>query len=289
MKIKNLLNEDVAGVLGEESMKAIQQAFDDKVTLAEEAALAKQDAEYAKKLQHLLNTIDENHTNKMKQVVVALDKDRTQKLMQVAKKYERVLHEDASQYKKQVVGAVSAYLDAFLQESVTESDLQSAVKNTTAMNVLSNLRKVLAVDSLMMKESVQAAVLDGKQKMTTLEEENTKLKRQYQLLEKNFNNIRINALIEEKISNMSDDKKNFIRKTLKDKTYDFVTENFSYVSKLFDKKTKEQVRNITEDAKKKSSNLDFIQESAEINNQTLNKVDATDPYVQELNRTFGAR
>lgn len=289
MKVKNLLNEDVAGILGEESMNAIQKAFDDKVALAEEAALLKQDAEYAEKLQHLLTTIDENHTSKMKQVVVALDKDRTQKLLQVAKKYERVLNEDAAQYKKQVVGAISAYLDAFLEESVSQSDLQSAVKNTTAMNVLSNLRKVLAVDSVMMKESVQAAVLDGKQQLDSLVEENQKLKKQYQLLEKNFNNIRINALIEEKISDMSDDKKNFIRKTLKDKSYDFVTENFDYVSKLFDKKAKEQVKNITEEAKKKSSNLDFIQESTEIKQQTLNKFDTTDPYVQELNRTFGVK
>ena len=50
MKITDLLNEDVISVIGEESLVAIQEAFEKKVDLTTEAALIAQDEVYAEKL-----------------------------------------------------------------------------------------------------------------------------------------------------------------------------------------------------------------------------------------------
>ena len=68
----------------------------------------------------------------------------------------------------------------------TLEDIEEATKNRTAREVLSNLRKVLAVDSSLMSESVKEAVLDGKtqideltSKVTELEKENGLLKEAY--------------------------------------------------------------------------------------------------------------
>lgn len=291
MKIKELLNKDAVEVFSESSLDAIQEAFDKKVELATEAALVAQDELYAKKLDTLIKTIDKDHTAKMKKIVEAVDQDRAQKLLKVVKKYERTLNEDATAYKKQLVGAVSAYLDEFLEESISTEDLATAVKNKSAMSVLSKLRNVLSVGSVMMNESIQEAVLDGKSQITALEKENQKLKKQIDQLTESYNNVRVNSLIEEKISSMDDEKKSFIRKTLKDKSFEFIKENFDYVSRLFDKKEKEKIKNITEDAKKKSANVDFIPKTEKVLTESLNTFETStgDIYVNELSKVFGSR
>lgn len=291
MKIKELLNKDAVEVFSESSLDAIQEAFDKKVELATEAALVAQDELYAQKLDTLIKTIDKDHTAKMKKIVEAVDQDRAQKLLKVVKKYERTLNEDATAYKKQLVGAVSAYLDEFLEESISTEDLATAVKNKSAMNVLSKLRNVLSVGSVMMNESIQEAVLDGKSQITALEKENQKLKNQINQLTESYNNVRVNSLIEEKISSMDDEKKSFIRKTLKDKSFEFIKENFDYVSRLFDKKEKEKIKNITEDAKKKSANVDFIPKTEKVLTESLNTFETStgDIYVNELSKVFGSR
>jgi 3-methyladenine DNA glycosylase AlkC len=291
MKIKDLLNKDAVQVFSESSLDAIQDAFDKKVELSTEAALIAQDELYAEKLDTLIKTIDKDHTAKMKKIVEAVDQDRAQKLLKVVKKYERTLNEDASSYKKQLVGAVSVYLDEFLEESISTEDLSTAVKNKSAMGVLSKLRNVLSVGSVMMNESIQEAVIDGKSQITSLQSENENLKQKLQQLGESYNNVRVNALIEEKISSMEDDKKSFIRKTLKDKSFEFIKENFDYVSRLFDKKEKEKIKNITEDAKKKSANVDFIPKTEKILTESLNTKEFTggDIYVNELSKVFGSR
>jgi 3-methyladenine DNA glycosylase AlkC len=291
MKIKDLLNKDAVEVFSESSLDAIQEAFDTKVNLATESALIAQDELYAKKLDTLIKTIDKDHTAKMKKIVEAVDQDRAQKLLKVVKKYERTLNEDATQYKQQLVGAVSVYLDEFLEESVSTEDLATAVKNKSAMSVLGKLRNVLSVGSVMMNESIQEAVLDGKSQITSLQEENTELKNKMKQLSESYNNVRVNSLIEEKISSMDDDKKSFIRKTLKDKSFEFIKENFDYVSRLFDKKEKEKIKNITEDAKKKSANVDFIPKTEKVLTENLNTNEPSggDIYLSELSKVFGTR
>jgi 3-methyladenine DNA glycosylase AlkC len=291
MKIKDLLNKDAVEVFSESSLDAIQEAFDTKVNLATESALIAQDELYAKKLDTLIKTIDKDHTAKMKKIVEAVDQDRAQKLLKVVKKYERTLNEDATQYKQQLVGAVSVYLDEFLEESISTEDLATAVKNKSAMSVLGKLRNVLSVGSVMMNESIQEAVLDGKSQITSLQEENAELKNKMKQLSESYNNVRVNALIEEKISSMDDDKKSFIRKTLKDKSFEFIKENFDYVSRLFDKKEKEKIKNITEDAKKKSANVDFIPKTEKILTENLNTNEPSggDIYLSELSKVFGTR
>jgi len=291
MKIKDLLNEDVVKIMSEDTLVAIQEAFDKKVELTTEAALVAQDELYAEKLDQLIKTIDRDHSVKMKRIVSAIDQDRTQKLLKVVKKYETALNEGSQGTVAHVVGAVSSYLDSFLEESFSKDDFSKAVKNTSAMNVLERLRNTLAVDSVMMKESVQEAVLDGKSKIDNLHNENVELKKQLRVLEENFNAVRVNALIEEKISKMSDDKKSFVRKTLKDKSFDFISENFDYVSRLFDKKEKEKIKSITEDAKKRKIDVDFIPEQQKVVVESINNNndDAYDPYVSELAKVFGNR
>jgi len=75
--ITTLLKEATKDLLSEETLKAIstavEQKADSKTQLAVEAALIKQDEEYADKLQKVLEAIDADHTEKLDKIVSRID------------------------------------------------------------------------------------------------------------------------------------------------------------------------------------------------------------------------
>ena len=246
--LKNLFTKEVQEVLTEESLAAIEGAFNDKVKLSVEAALLEQDEIYAGKLQTLLNTLDKDRAKKLKRVVEAVDKSNAAKLVKIVKLYERESKVDAKKFKKTLVESISAYLDEFLKEAIDKKDIEQAVKNKTAFNVLENLRKVLAVDSVMMKESVQEAVIDGKKQIDDLKKENAELKKQFKALYEQNQRTEVAALLESKVSKFSETKKGFIKKALGDKSVKFIEENFDYTVRLFDKQEKSKLQTLKEEA-----------------------------------------
>lgn len=287
MKIKDLLNEDVKGLLTEESLTAIQNAFDGKVQLAIEQALEEQDAIYAEKLQNLVDSIDKDHTVKTQRIVESLDKNRASKLVKVVKMYERDLKVDGHKFKKTLISNVSNYLDEYLEECVSTEDLKAAVKNKSAYNVLEKLRQHLAVDAVIQKESVRGAILDGKVKLDALQKENANLKKNLTILKENNEKVKKDLLLENKLSSITDEKKrSFIKKTLDGKTSEFIEENFEYVTRLFDKAEKGKLKVIKEEAiEKRKIKPDFVKTPEKVITENVNNNDdAVDPYVSVLSQ-----
>lgn len=243
--LKDLIPQNI---LSEESVNAIEKAFADKLNLHTEAALAKQDELYASKLESLLEAINKDHSEKLVKVVEAIDKNNSVKLINIVKKYETELNESASTFKQQLVESISQYLEVAIDEVIPAGAIEEATKNKQALAVLEGLRKTLAVDSALMKESIKEAVVEGKnqideatQRAETLANENAKLKNEISEMKKA-------VFIESKASKMPVTKQEYIKKVLSDKDYKFVVENFDYVSKLFDKREAEQVETIKEQA-----------------------------------------
>ena len=83
-----MLTDDVKQILSEESISAIQDAFQSKTDLLIEAALVEQDSLYAEKLEQLMTAIDVDHTKKLRKVVEAVDRSNAKKLSNVVNKYE---------------------------------------------------------------------------------------------------------------------------------------------------------------------------------------------------------
>lgn len=292
--IKNLFSEELQNVLTEDTLTAIEEAFNQKVNLSVEAALLEQDEVYADKLKSLINTLDKDRTVKMKRVVEAIDKNNASKLVNVVKKYERQSKQDFKKFKGQLVESISSYLDAFLKESLDEKDFSQAVKNKTAFNVLENLRKVLAVDSVLMKESVQEAVIDGKNQIVSLQKENADLKKKYEALVKVNQKTETVALIESKTAKFNETKKNFVKKALEDKSPQFIKENFDYVVRLFDKQEKSKLQTLKEDAmSRRQVSPDVIFEKPKkvieekVNNNQSNNL--TSEYLNVLSKGKGMK
>lgn len=282
MKVSTLITDEAKQVLTEESLQAIEEAFTKKLDLTVESALAQQDDLYAKKLEQLIAAIDKDHTTKLKRVVEAIDKDNSNKLVKVVKRYETELTNEAKNFKETLVESISNYLEEFLDEVVPAEAITEATKNRTAREVLSNLRKVLAVDSALMSESVQDAVIDGKKQIDELSKKVEELSRENALIKESYSKTKSALILESKTSGLSDKKKEYIKRVLGDKTPKFIEENFDYTLRLFDKKEQERIDIIKEQAfneRKVKADAPLIRESA----QPKQSQDSN-PYISELQR-----
>ena len=282
MSKKQALPEQAEEVLTEESVQAIETAIEEKIQLSVEAALTNQDELYAEKLEELVTAIDKDHTDKLKRVVEAVDHNNANKLIKVVKRYENELNGRASKFKDTLVESISDYLEEYLEESVPTQAIEEATKNRTAKEVLSNLRKVLAVDSTLMSESVKEAVMDGKTQIDELNAKVNALAKQNKVLSEKYRSTKANLLIEAKTSNLSEGKKSYLRKILIDKTPEFIEENFEYTAKLFDKKEKERLTVIKEEAYKKRK----VKTDAPVQQISEKKEEKQyNPYLAELERS----
>ena len=284
MKVDNLLTDDAKQVLSEGSLQAIEQAFAEKLQLTVEAALSKQDDLYASKLETLISAIDKDHTNKLKRVVEAIDRDNTSKLVKVVKKYESELNSNAQEFKTTLVESISQYLEEFLDEAVPAEAISEATKNRTAREVLGNLRKVLAIDSALMSESVQSAVIDGKQQIDELSAKVEKLERENGLLKENFLKTKTALLLEEKTKNLSEKRRDYIKRVLSDKSPKFIEENFDYTLRLFEKKESERLNILKEEAFEKrtvKADAPVIRESTKT---VSTEQQEFNPYLSELQK-----
>ena len=280
MKVKNILPDQVKDLLTEDSLNTIETALQEKTSLLIETALINQDELYSQKLQQLMKAIDKDHTSKLKRVVEAVDISNARKLSTVVKRYEKEINKNAKTFKNTLVESISDYLEEYIDEAIPKDAIVEATKNKTALSVLTNLRKVLAVDAALMKESVKEAVQDGKTQLDTLSEQVTKLERENKILKESYLKTKADLILEEKTSDLPDKKKEYIKKVLGDKTPKFIEENFDYTLRLFDKKEKEKISQLKDEA--------FSRRVVKTDAPRINLQESTtkpiNPYVDALQR-----
>jgi hypothetical protein len=245
---KDLLPTELQDVLTVESVEAIETALKEKVELSVEAALTSQDELYAEKLEKLVESIDKDHTTKMENIVEAVDSNNAAKLTKVVKKYEAELNEGAAEFKETLVESISNYLDEYIEETIPTSAIEEATRNNHASRVLNDLRETLAVDSSLMAESVKSAIVEGKSEIDELKAELTELKKNNDVLQESYNEVKATAFLESRTSKFNDKKAAYLKKVLSDKSPKFIEENFEYTARLFDRKEKEQLEVIREEA-----------------------------------------
>lgn len=289
MNIKNLFNPDVQEVLTEESLTAIQEAFDKKVEIKVNEALEQQDIVYAEQLRTLVKTISVDYGTKLTRILEAKDTDYAQKFSKVVKAYKRQINNESVAFKKSMLGGLSAYLDEFIKETVDIEDIKQAAENKSAMRVLNKLRQHLSIDTVMMKESVRGPILEGVEKQKALEKENKEIKDSFTALYEQNQKLQAQLILESKVSGLSDTKKKFLVKNLQDKSAEFITENFDYTARLFDKHELNQRKVLKEEALENRKVKPDVVPEQKVVEEKVNNDEAGDMYVTELSRVFGTR
>ena len=281
MAKKQRLPKEAAEVLTEESVNAIEQAIKDKVELQVEAALTEQDDLYADKLQELVTAIDKDHTSKLNRVVEAVDYNNATKLAKVVRRYENELNYKANGFKDTLVESISDYLEEYVDETIPAKAILEATQNRTAKEVLANLRKVLAVDSTLMSESVKEAVVDGKSQIDHLDQKVALLEKENKLLKEAYTTTKADLLLESKTAHLSGKKKEYMLRILGDKSPKFIEENYEYTERLFDKKERERLSVIKEEAFTKRK----VKADAPRPKISEKKKVIRNPYLEELKRS----
>lgn len=250
--ITSILKEAVGDIITQETLDQIETVFNEAVdsrsVIRAEKALVEQDQTHADKLESLLEAIDKDHTDKLEKVVEALDKNHAQKLVQLVKRYESTLTEDASGFKNTLVESISNYLEEYIDENIPLQDVQEAIRNNKAVKVLESLRSTLGVDLALSKETIKDAIHEGKveidqshKKITQLSESNNNLANQVTQLQSHI-------LLSEKTQDLPKQKQQYMHRVLSNKSPEFITENFDYTLRLFDKTEEEKIVKIKQEA-----------------------------------------
>jgi hypothetical protein len=251
-EITKLLKEATQGILTDETLGQIQEAFDsavnERVKIHVEKALTEQDAEYTEKAQQLLEAIDADHSKKLQKVVEALDANNTAKLKTVINKYQTIVSEQAKQFKADLVGKVSDYIDVFIESKIPKKAIAEAVQNKKARIILNNLRESLAIDSALMNDSLKEALLDGKTQITESRKVAEQAKSEVETLRETLAKAKAALILEQKTSKLNPKKKEYAQRVFEGKSPKFIMENIDYTLSLFDKKEEERLQTLKEEA-----------------------------------------
>jgi len=249
--LKSLLKE-ASEHLTDETLNQIESMFneavDTKVSIHVEKALVEQDESHAGKLQQLLESIDDDHSDKLQKVVEAIDKNHAQKLVQLVRKYESSLNEEAGSFKESIVESISTYLDEYIDEKIPVGDIEEAVKNKKATAVLESLRSTLGVDFALAKNTIRHAIQEGKETIDKSHGEINVLQEHNSQLASKVEQLSTHILLTEKAKDLPEAKKSYVFKVLGDKDTQFITENFDYTVRLFDKTEQDRLAEIKQEA-----------------------------------------
>tara|TARA_A100001011_G_scaffold389790_2_gene471981 strand:+ start:1473 stop:2372 length:900 start_codon:yes stop_codon:yes gene_type:complete len=268
--ITSILKEAVGDEIAQETLDKIETVFNEAVeersTIRVEKALIEQDESHAGKLESLLEAIDKDHTGKLEKVVEALDKNHSQKLVQLVKRYENSLNEDASGFKDELVESISNYIEEYIDEQIPVQDIEEAVKNKKASRVLENLRTTLGVDMALAKHTIKDAIQEGKEEIDTSHEKISTLAEANNVLTSQVTQLQSHILLNEKSQDLPQEKREYMYKVLSDKSPEFITENFDYTLRLFDKTEQEKLMKLKEEAVSRRGpevDVPVVQESVE--------------------------
>ena len=272
--IVQALKDATGDLLTEDTLKSLEESFEaavtDKVTelvsLQVEKALVEQDEDHAGKLESLLEAIDTDHTAKLNKVLKAVNENHAHKLKQVVSKYGADVVEEAAEFKTSLVDKISSYLDLYIENAIPVEDFKEAVKNRQAYDQLQEMRKVLAVNAAMSKDSIKSAIKDGKRQIDESTTEAAKLLKERDELQQQLAASERDKLLEEKTAGLPGIKKKYITRVLGNKTSEFINENYDYTLKMFEKSEEDKLEDVKKQATKQSraNNVDrpVIQESA---------------------------
>jgi len=319
MNVKSILSEQFEDLISEDTLKTIEEAFnkavdekaESKIQLESENLKLKLDEHYTGKLQEVIEKIDADHTAKLSKLVEAIDTDHAVKLQklvksidtkhtgmlkQVVEKYETALKSEAQSFQDRIVEEVSNYMDLYLDKAIPAQQISEAVENIRASKQIEQIRQIVGISEEFIDNEIKEALLDGKKTIDSLRAElNNVLKENVDLSHK-ATKAEASILLEQKTADMPSTKKSFVAKLLKNKTPEYIEENFAYVVDMFEKESQEELEVLKESVKTEfvSATIDrpeVIEEAKNFNNEVerTGSSDKVSGYLNEMKKISGSR
>jgi len=253
---KEVLNEESATAIAEAFESAVNEKVSTRIGLEIEKALNEQDVDHSVKLKTLLETIDADHSSKLQKVVEAVSTNHAAKLQKVVSHYRKAINEKAGTFSNKIVAEMSNYLDLYLDKVIPREQLSEAVANTSAKQQLEQIKKIISMDPSALNEDFKRIVLQGKSKIDNLQAQLNETYKENIALNEQAKAAKASLLIEQKTKGMASSKKEFITKILSDKSVEYIKENFSYVTNMFEREDRVSSNELVKEASKTAVSKD---------------------------------
>ena len=255
---ESLLPKAVLENLSDESLKKVEEKLNniveskvaERVKVAVDSAEANFDAEANKDLDKLVVKIEEAHKRMALKSMVALKENYNKKLKKVRSYYSNKVQKDAERFTGKLLESVSNYVEARINKAMPYDELKEALRNNTAVKVLESLKNVLGVGSAenYAKSYLKKPILEAKQKLISYSKKCKELQENANELQNKLNESAKELYLEKKLKGLDEDSANFMRRTMKNASIDFIKENFDFALDRHKEKLNEERENLKQRA-----------------------------------------
>lgn len=283
--------------LDDASFDKIIQVFTESVNAKAQAqvevALEEQDKVFSEQLKLFINKLDASHSEKLSHLVEALENNYVKKLKILKEKYDEKYKKAFVNFKDNLIDTNQSFINMYLNKVVPQDVVTESVKIKKQENLINNIRKLLAVNSVTEREMVKDGILEAKKIINEAHDEIEKLKKEKSLLAEQLNTQKRDILLEKKLSKVAPEKRNTLYKIYKDKSINQINEQFDYSSRLLDRQIKNEKKNIVNNIlEKRSKEGEFINQPTKVLNENINNLNNSnnqsltlmDDYVAELQK-----
>lgn len=253
MKIPENLTRILSEQFSEGDLKDIEKAFEEAVNIQVESRVQQDNAEKIAKIEELVEAINECHKVQMTKLQDKW-KAKFSAISETTKaKHNAEIVKEADEFKTIIANNIERYIDSKIDKIVDFNTICEAAKNKTASIVLKSLRKQLAVDSALMRESIANPIKEAQDQLQNYRALISKLRSENKQLNESLETSKSDLLIENKVANLPEAAAKHMRTMLKGKTVDYINENYDYIKSVYETGINQRREQLASEAMKNHS------------------------------------
>jgi hypothetical protein len=271
VNVKDLLPKELLEAVSENGLATLQEAFDKLVEskVSEQIATAVKSAEVSldvaltERLEKLVSKLDENAKINLVKVVNKLNENHKAEIANVKAKavkrinemrdnankaiatikesYETKTAKEAEMFRESVTKELGKFIVENIDSCLPYEQIQSAVKNTKAMELLESFKQLLNFDAVYQSETLKQPILeaynrieDGKKEISTLTKKNETLIAELAEAKAIIAESERKAYLAQRLAEIpSKDQRLFVERVLEKASLQFIKDNFEYTCKQY--------------------------------------------------------
>ena len=271
VNVKDLLPKELLEAVSENGLATLQEAFDklveskvsEQIATAVKSAEVSLDAVLTERLEKLVAKLDENAKINLIKVVNKLNENHQAEMSAVKAKavkrinemrenankaiatlkesYEVKAAKEAESFRESITKELGKFIVENVDKCIPYEQIQSAVKNTKAIELLESFKQLLNFEEVYNSEALKRPILeaytrieDGKKEISSLNEENESLKAELAEAKAVIAEAERKAYLAKKLAEIpSKDQRMFVERVLEKASLQFIKDNFEYTCKQY--------------------------------------------------------
>lgn len=251
-----VISQELADKIDAMFQEAVTAQVEARIKLVVENELDKQDEAHSQQLEKLLEDIDTDHLEKTKKLLSAMDENYSKKLLMYADKMNKELNENAETFQKALNESISQFLDSYIDSVIPMKTIEEAVQNTRSARMIDKIKDVIGIDPAFVSKSIKSAVMEAKDHMDEMEKKISTLTESNTELQTKLEETTRKLVLEEKTAGLPQEKRDFIRHRLGDRSVKEIEANYEYVCEMFDADQREKREELRESAEQKTKTVE---------------------------------